>query len=489
VVNPAKEPGFVRFASPSDLRSMLKGGEPVASLYIQPHLGGDIALMHGLAKWLLENGYVDREFIRQHTTGFEAFAAAIAQLSWHEIVEQSGVDREQIVALAKVYSTAKHTIFSWSMGLTHHLHGVANIETVAALALLRGMIGKPGAGLLPLRGHSNIQGTGSMGFTPQLKAAMQQKIEDKLGFALPATEGLDTMGCMNASQRGDIDAAIMLGGNLLACNPDTEYAKSALNNIPFKYFINSSLNQSHVLGVDGETIVLPIKVRDEETQATTQESMFNFIRLSDGGIERLPSLLSEMDIICTLGTKLVAKDRFDFSMFFNHARVRAFVGDVAPGFGQLKNIDESKQEFHIEDRTLYEPVFNTADGKAQICFHFSPGFERKPSTYTLTSVRSEGQFNSIIYHENDSYRSQTERWVVMMNPEDMRAEGLVENQRVTLTTAIGKMENLKVKAFDIRRGNLMCYYPEANVLIPNTVDARSKTPGFKSVSVTVCANL
>lgn len=487
IVNPAKEPGLVRFASPSDLRSMLKGGEPVASLYIQPHLGGDIALMHGIARWLLENSYVDREFIRQHTSGFEAFAAAIAQLSWHEIVEQSGVDREQIVAVAKVYSTAKHTIFSWSMGLTHHLHGVANIETVAALALLRGMIGKPGAGLLPLRGHSNIQGTGSMGFTPQLKVAMQQKIEDKLGFALPATTGLDTMGCMNASQRGDIDAAIMLGGNLLACNPDTEYAKAALNNVPFKCFINSSLNRSHVYGVDGETIVLPIKVRDEETQATTQESMFNFIRLSDGGIERLPSLLSEMDIICTLGTKLVAKDRFDFSLFLSHSRVRAFVGDVAPGFEQLKNIDESKQEFHIEGRTLYEPVFNTADGKAQFCFHPSPGIERKPSRYTLTSVRSEGQFNSIIYHEYDSYRSQTERWVVMMNPEDMQAEGLVENQRVTLATAIGKMENVKVKPFDIRRGNLMTYYPEANVLIPNAVDERSKTPGFKSVTVMVSA--
>lgn len=487
IVNPIREAGLVRFASPGDLRSMLKGGEPVASLYLQPHLGGDIALMHGMAKWLLENRLENRKFIEKYTDGFVAFADAIAALSWQDIVAASGVDREDIITVAKRYGEAQNAVFCWSMGLTHHLHGVANVETVAALALLRGMIGRPGAGLLPLRGHSNIQGTGSMGFTPQLKAAVREKIEHKLGVPLPSTQGLDTMGSIKAAAAGEIDAAIMLGGNLLAANPSRDYARDALNKIPFKCFISSSLNVSHVHGVDGETVILPIKVRDEETQATTQESMFNFIRLSDGGIQRVPSLLSEVEIICRLGVRLIAKDKVDFSVFHSHAGIRGFIGDTVPGHGKLKVLDRSKEEFHIEGRTLHKPEFNTENGKAQFCFHPLPDTGRTQTRYMLTSVRSEGQFNSIIYHDYDSYRGQSERNVVLMNPDDMRVEGLKKDQLVNLETGTGKMENLKVKPFDIRRGNLATYYPEANVLIPNSVDDRSKTPGFKSVAVTITA--
>ncbi len=483
VVNPAREPGMVKFASPSDWRSMLKGGESVASHYIQPHLGGDIAFVHGIAKWLLENGRQNDAFIEQHTEGFADFRERITALPWEEIVSDSGVGREEIEAVAKVYAASGKTIFSWSMGMTHHLHGVGNIETLVALALMRGMLGKPGAGLLPLRGHSNIQGTGSMGFTPELKASIETQLTKKLGASLPSEKGLDTMACMEAAAKGEMDVSIQLGGNLLASNPDTTFAKNALNKIPFKCFINSTLNMSHVNAVDGEVIVLPIKVRDEELQPTTQESMFNFVRLSDGGIKRFSQLKSEMDIICSLGERLIDKSRFDFSIFRDHRKVRDFVGDVIPGFVNMKNIDESKTEFHIDGRAFYQPVFPTPSGKAFFRYHPSP--KRNASPYTLTSVRSEGQFNSIIYDERDAYRDQPERWVVMMNPDDMATEGLDEDQLITLRTATGKMENVKVRPFNIRRGNVMTYYPEANTLIPNTIDARSKTPAFKSVPIAI----
>lgn len=483
VVNPAKEPGMVKFASPSDFISMLKGGEEIASTYIQPHLGGDLAFIQGIAKWVLENNKQDNDFIRQFTEGFQEYSTDISALNWDDIVKNSGVSREEIEDVAKQYSQAKNVVFSWSMGLTHHLHGVDNIQALVSLSLLRGMIGKPGAGLLPLRGHSNIQGMGSMGFSPQLKTAVEQKLEEKLGATLPKKTGLDTMSCMLASDRNEMDLAFILGGNLLAANPDTDFASNALNNIPFKCFLSSTMNQTHLNGVDGDVIILPIKVRDEETQRTTQESMFNFVRLSDGGIKRFQQLRSEVDLVCDIGKKLIDKKRFDFSHFSNHKSIRKFVGDVVPGFKQLLSIDTSKEEFHIEGRTLHTPTFATASKKASFSFHKLP--ETKKSKFQLTTVRSEGQFNSIIYDEHDVYRSQTSRQVLMMNPEDIQEFGFSENQKVNVRTKSGQLNKLSIKPFDIRRGNVMTYYPEANVLTSREVDEKSRTPAFKSIAVEI----
>ncbi len=486
VVNPAKEPGMVRFASPSDLRSMARGGVPIASLYIQPHLGGDLAFIQGVAKCLLDLDALDQRFMDQHTTGSDAFITGVQALDWAALEQSAGVTRALMQQVAELYAGSTRAVFTWSMGLTHHLHGVDTIQTLVGLALLRGMIGKPGAGLMPLRGHSNIQGTGSMGFTPQLKQAFEEKLQHKLGATLPQTPGLDTMACLQAAADGQMDAAFLLGGNLLAASPDTDHTRAALNRIPFKCFLNSTLNQSHVQGVDGEVIILPVRVRDEESQATTQESMFNFVRLSDGGIERFPQLWPETRIIVTLGRKLIPPARFDFAAMHDHDAIRAWIGDVVPGFTRLKDIGATKDEFHIDGRILHEPRFNTPDGKAH--FHFHPLPPHTAGDFMLTSVRSEGQFNSIIYHEFDSYRDQTERWIVMVNPEDMREQGWVTNQPVDLVSATGAMRQVKVRPFDIRRGNLMVYYPEANVLVSRDQDQKSKTPGFKCVPVKVVAH-
>lgn len=483
VVNPAKEPGMVRFASPSDWRSMMKGGVEIASHYVQPHLGGDLAFIQGVAKAILEMRKEAVEFIQNHTTGFAEFGSSVARLNWVELEKAAGVDRAEMQKVAAIYAGSKSCIFTWSMGLTHHTHGVHTIQTLVSLALLRGMIGKPGAGLLPLRGHSNIQGTGSMGFTPELKKAIEEKLENKLGQSLPKRRGLDTMACMHAAARGEMDVAIMLGGNLLASNPDTAFATGALNKIPFKCFFNPTLNMSHVQGVDQEVIIFPVRARDEEQQATTQESMFNFVRLSDGGINRFAQLRSEVELICQLGETLIAPQLFDFSLFRSHKRIRELIAEAVPGFKKLSLIDDSKEEFHIDGRTLHTPAFNTPDKKAHFFFHPLP--QRQESRFYLTSVRSEGQFNSIIYHEYDTYREQQERWVVLMSPQDMAEQGWQTDQKVDLLTAVGSMRGVKVKPFDIRVGNVMAYYPEANVLIGNQVDPGSRTPGFKSVPVRI----
>ncbi len=483
VVNPAKEPGMLRFASPSDWRSMATGGVEIASHYLQPHLGGDLALLQGVAKAVLEQGTDNQDFIQAHTLGFAEFAEKIRLLDWPALEQASGVSKAEMQTLATVYGRSQRCIFTWSMGLTHHTHGVATIQTLVGLTLLRGMIGKPGAGLLPLRGHSNIQGTGSMGFTPELKHAIESRLSQTLGTSLPKQKGLDTMACMQAAARGEMDAAVMLGGNLLASNPDTQFAAAALDRIAFKCYLNPTLNMSHVHGVEQEVLILPVRARDEEQQGTTQESMFNFVRLSDGGINRFAQLRSEVDIIVELGRQLIDPERLDFRLFKSHDQIRKLIGDTVPGFDKIAHIGVAKEEFHIAGRTLHQPQFATADGKAH--FHFHPLPERKPGQFMLTSVRSEGQFNSIVYHEFDTYRSQDSRWVVMMNPEDMRRQGLQAKQKVDLVTTTGSMRAVVVKPFDIRCGNIMVYYPEANVLIGREVDPLSRTPGFKSVPVTV----
>lgn len=483
VVNPAKEAGMVKFASPSDLRSMLSGGSDVASHYLQPHLGGDLALMQGIAKVLIEDELVDQDFINEFTSGYSVFKNGILKLDWPALEGSSGLTQSQIREVAELYAKSKSTIFTWSMGLTHHTHGVGNIETLVALSGLRGMIGKPGAGLLPLRGHSNIQGTGSMGFTPALKSGVLERVEKELGDTLPKQKGLDTMACMNASDRGEMRAAVMLGGNLLASNPDTQFASQALSKVPFKCYINTTMNMSHVHGVDGEVIILPVRARDEEEQSTTQESMFNYVRLSDGGIQRFAQLRSEISLICSLGETLIPKSRLDFSMFKQHQRIREFVAKVIPGFDSLASIEASAEEFHIGGRIHHKPTFATKDGKLGFRLHSLP--VRNNEYLTLTTVRSEGQFNSIIYHEYDKYRGQTKRDVLMMNKHDMQKYGFKLDDRVSISTSTGRLDNLRVKPFDIREGNAMTYYPEANVLVPKKTDTRSFTPAFKSVDISI----
>ena len=486
VINPAKELGMQRFASPSDIKSMLLGGEKVASHYCQPHLGGDLALMLGIAKVIIENGEIDQAFIDAHCEGYEAFKNHAEQQTWAQLEANSGVSEKEIRQIATIYAKAKNAVFTWSMGLTHHLQGVANIETIAALAMLRGMLGKKGAGLMPLRGHSNIQGTGTMGFTPALKGPVKTALEKELQHHFSTETGLDTMACINAAAQGDIDVAINLGGNLLASNPDTVYATQALNNIPFKLYINSTLNMSHVHGVDQEVIVLPIRVRDEEQQATTQESMFNFVRLSDGGINRFPQLRAEVDLITDLACRVVDENVFDFSQLRSHQAIRQLTAKVVSGMEKMAEIDQSKHEFHISGRILHKPRFSTPDGKAHFKNH-QPS-TRNDEQLMLSSVRSEAQFNSIVFDERDSYRGQKHRWVLMMNALDITQLGFKPGDKVDISTDTGVMAGLELSAFDVRRGNVLCYYPEANILIPRVTDTRSHTPAFKSVPINIKAS-
>ena len=487
VINPAKEPGLVRFAVPKSAKSMLSGGTWIASEYVQPKIGSDLALLKGIAKALLESNQIEQHFITQHTDNFIHFKQDIETTDWLSITNICGIEKAKIIALANAYAKSEKAIFAWGMGITHHLHGVENVEAIANLALLRGMLGKPAAGLLPLRGHSNVQGIGTVGVKPILAEDVLSQIEQHLKVQLPRTQGMDTIACLTAAHAGKIDAALIMGGNLFSATPNSQWAQEALDKIQFKVYLTTTLNVGHITGMEtSEALILPVTARDEEWQPTTQESMFNYVRLSDGGIDRLHNVKPEVEILCEMGKRLLPNCPLDFHQLKQHDSIRAAIAATIPGLSELKDIARTKQEFTISDRLLDAPEFKTGNGRAQFQSHPLPA----PITcdnypFLLASIRSEGQFNSIIYEESDSYRGTDTRWSILMNKQDVDELEISPGDCVDIQSLQGEMKAVKVFVFDLPRGNVMAYYPEANVLIATTHDPRSKTPAFKSVPVKI----
>ncbi|MGF1581643.1 MAG: FdhF/YdeP family oxidoreductase [Gemmataceae bacterium] len=485
VINPVKEPGLVNFSVPSDVWSLFFGSE-IASLYVQPHIGGDLALLTGIAKIVLERGGVNQPFVDTATEGFSEYAERVRNTSWEDIEASCGVDRQTIENAANMYLSANNVVFGWTMGITHHEHGVQNVQSIVNLALLRGMVGRPKAGLLPIRGHSNIQGVGSVGVVPNLKQKVLENLESLLGVELPKSPGLDTMGCMEASNEGTIRSAFCLGGNLFGSNPDSKFAHRALGRLELITYLNTTLNSGHAWGRGKETLILPVLARDEEPEPTTQESMFNFVRLSDGQQTRLSGPWSEVGIITHMAQEVLGDTSpIQWQEMTQYCNVREMIAKTIPGYEKISSIAQTKEEFQIDGRTFHEPRFPTSSGKAQFRDHPIPESRGTTDQLRLMTVRSEGQFNTVVYEEEDIYRGQERRDVILMNSADIEKRGLRFDQQVTVLSDVGVMRQIRVRPFDIREGNALMYFPEANVLVPTTTDSRSKTPAFKFVLITI----
>jgi molybdopterin-dependent oxidoreductase alpha subunit len=485
VVNPVVETGLVNFGVPSDVRSLLFGSK-IASLYVQPHIGGDLALLTGVAKRIDEMGAADAAFLGRACDGWDALAEHLRALSWDEICAKSGVDRATIDDVAKRYAAAQRAVFSWTMGITHHLHGVANVQAIANLALMRGMVGRKNAGLLPIRGHSNVQGMGSVGVTPALKQAVLERLESHFGVRLPTEPGLDTLGCIHAAAEGQLKFGFCLGGNLYGSNPDADFAAAALGKLDTVVYLNTTLNTGHAHGLARETIILPVLARDEEPEPTTQESMFSFVRYSDGGPARHAGPKSEVEIIGRIARRVLGESSpIDWQRLARTGEIRQAIGAVLPGWEKISEMDRTKQEFHISGRRLDEPRFPTPGGKARLHVHALPELSATGDGLRLMTVRSEGQFNTVVYEEEDLYRGQDRRDVILVHPEDLARLDIEPDSAVTVRSEVGAMRVL-ARAYDrIRPGNALMYYPEANVLVPRHCDPASRTPAFKNVVVAV----
>jgi len=483
VINPVIETGMVSFKVPSDPWSLMFGTK-IATEYIQPHIGGDLALMTGIAKRVLELGKADEAFLNEHTHGWPELKSKLEQFTWDEIIQKSGVEKADIDRITDKYCAAKNVIFSWTMGITHHHHGVENVEAIANLALMRKMVGRPNAGMMPIRGHSNVQGIGSVGVTPKLKDAIFERLQSHFGVELPTTEGLDTMGCMEEAREQRLKVGFSLGGNLYGSNPASNYAAEALQKLDLLVYLNTTLNTGHAWGTAKETLILPVLARDEEPQPTTQESMFNYVRLSDGGPARHVGPKSEVEVISHIAKRILPESPVDWAGMENTSRIREAIAEIVPGFEKIKQISETREEFQIGGRTFHEPKFATSDGKANLRVHDLPSPYERENCVRLMTVRSEGQFNTVVYEEYDLYRGIDARDVVLLHPDDVESLGLKDRQRVTVHSDEGNLPNIEIRSWEkIRAGNALMYYPEANCLVPKSTDPRSKTPCFKSVLI------
>ncbi|MBI1347204.1 FdhF/YdeP family oxidoreductase [bacterium] len=486
VINPIVETGMVNFSVPSDPISLLFGTK-IATLYVQPHIGGDLALLTGVAKRIVEMQAHNETFLNQYCDHWPDLKQQLAAIPWNDICAKSGVGMDEINAIARRYAKAKNVVFSWTMGITHHIHGVQNVEAIANLALLRGMVGRPNAGLMPIRGHSNVQGIGSVGVTPKLKDAVFDRLQAHFGLQLPTTAGLDTMACMDGSLAGHLKVGFCLGGNLYGSNPDAEYARQSLSKLDLLVYLNTTLNTGHAHGLARETLILPVLARDEEPEPTTQESMFNYVRLSDGGPARLEGPKSEIEVIATMARGVLGDSGpIDWKSMQATNRIREAIAQVVPGFDKLAEIAQTKREFQIDGRTFHTPQFPTPNGKAQLRVHALPDLIGGPQELRMMTIRSEGQFNTVVYEDYDLYRGIERRDVILLNPEDVQRWGFTDGERVTVRSETGVMEGVMIVAFPkIRAGNAAMYYPESNVLVPRTSDPRSRTPAFKLVLISL----
>jgi anaerobic selenocysteine-containing dehydrogenase len=332
-----------------------------------------------------------------------------------------------------------------------------------------------------------------------LKDAIFDRLQTHFGVTLPTTPGLDTMGCMEQSAAGKLKFGLCLGGNLYGSNPDATFAQEAIEKLDMLVYLSTTLNTGHAYGLARETIILPVLARDEEPQATTQESMFNLVRLSDGGPRRHAGPKSEVEVIATIAHN-IAQDEpasaggvngslrsIDWKSMRNTGRIREAISAIVPGFDKIKDIDRTKEEFQIAGRTIHEPRFPTPDGKAVLHTHVLPElYGAIPGELRLMTIRSEGQFNTVVYEDYDLYRGVPDRRVILLHPDDVAGFGLDESTTVSVHGPAGSMIGVRIHCFpQIKPGNAAMYYPECNVLVSRHLDPDSKTPAFKCVVVTL----
>jgi anaerobic selenocysteine-containing dehydrogenase len=315
-----------------------------------------------------------------------------------------------------------------------------------------------------------------------------QRLESHFNIKAPTHAGYDTLSCVEAAHRGEMDACLCVGGNLFGATPDAAFTAGAFAHLDMVVYVSTTLNTGHAHGLGRHTLILPALARDEEPQQTTQESMFNFVRLSNGGPARHEGPRSETDILASLA-RLVFGDGgpVDWAALASHRNIRQLLSRIIPGLEPLAEIDETRREFHIPGRLRHEPRFPTPSGKARFQVTSLPDSSNDASTLRLMTLRSEGQFNTVVYEDEDLYRGQDRRNVILMHAKDMRTLGLREDQAVVVTSEAGRLANVRARVFDVRPGNAAMYFPEANVLVPRRRDPRSQTPAYKSVLIRVRA--
>ncbi|HEY6659930.1 MAG TPA: FdhF/YdeP family oxidoreductase, partial [Pyrinomonadaceae bacterium] len=487
-INPLPEVGMTRFKHPQHVLGLLGSGTALADLFLQVRINGDVALLKGIMKAVLaREESLDRDFIAQYTTGFEEFAASLRTVSWTDIIEQSGVAKEEIEQAAQIFVESERTIFCWAMGLTQHRNAVSNIQEIVNLMLLRGQIGKPGAGVCPVRGHSNVQGDRTVGIWERPTALFLDKLGSEFNFNPPRNHGFDTVRAIQAMHDGQAKVFFALGGNFLSATPDTEFTAAALRRSRLTAQVSTKLNRSHLITGD-RALILPclgrteVDVQSTGPQFVTTENSMGVVQVSRGSLGPASTeLLSEPQIVARLArATLEHRTTVDWEgLVSNYDNIRDAIERVVPGFDDYNVRVRQPGGFYLPNAARNR-VFNTASGKAHFTIHELP-------QHNL----ADDQFNTSVYSPNDRYRGISNgRRVVFLNEEDIAAAGLHARQVVDLVSHFEGEERIArrfvIVPYDIPRRCAATYFPEANVLVPvRNVALKSNTPVSKSVVISI----
>ena len=493
-INPLLETGLNRFKHPQEIVRLMGKGTPIADDHFPVRIGGDQALLQGIAKIVLEEGQLNWEFIDKHTEGFEQWKEHISKVSWDEIIEQSGIAKERIKSLGEAVSKSKNLIICWAMGITQHENAVATIQEACNILLAGGHFGRKGAGACPVRGHSNVQGDRTVGINHHPSAAFLEACEKETGIPMPNDAGYDSVEFVRAANRKNVELFMALGGNILSAMSDTEEVAKGIREIDLTVQISTKLNRSHLI-TGKQALILPCLGRTEIDPAgfVTVENSMGVVHSSTGKLKPASEqLLSEPAIVCGIATKCFGDSPFDWSLYAtNHDQTRDLIESVIPGFTDYNVRVRQKGGFYLPNGPRDGPTWNTPTAKAQIKTHDLPNRPISESRFILMTIRSHDQYNTTIYGMDDRYRGiYNSRRVVMMNREDIEEMGLVAKSVVDLTSHFNgreiTSEQWKVIPYDIPKGNLAAYFPEANVLVPlDSVAKGSNTPTSKWIEVSL----
>ena len=489
-INPLREAGLGRFDNPQTARGMLGRGTRLADLHLPIRVNGDLALFRAVNRILIDEDAVDREFIDRQTEGYEALVDHLhTEFDDGETRKATGLDQAEITALADEIKRSQRMIVCWAMGLTQHVNAVATIREIVNTILLRGMIGKPGAGLCPVRGHSNVQGDRTMGIWERPTPQFLDRMEQALGFAMPREHGIDVVHTIEGLRDGRVKVLVAMGGNFLSAAPDTAATAAALRNAQLTVHVATKPNRSHL--VTGEqALLLPTLGRTERDQPVTVEDSMSVVHASYGTLEPAsPGLRSEVRIVCELAQRVLSDKPVPVpwqAWAADYGLIRDAISRAIPGFEDFNGRLETG--FTLPHPPRDERRFATPSGRAQLTINPLNVLETPPGTLLLQTIRSHDQYNTTIYGLNDRYRGiKAGRRVVLVNAKDLDELGLADGAIVDLVGENGRRaERFRCVAYDTPRGCAAAYFPEANAVVPlDRVAEGSGTPASKSVPVTL----
>ena len=497
-INPLAETGLVRFKHPQDFMKLNFNSTKLADIHVPIRIGGDAALFKAINSIIIDNDRLNVDFISSKTSSYEAYSKSLENLDWSRVCRDTGLERDTIEQLASIIGNSKSVISCWAMGLTQHRNGVAVIQEVVNLHLLGGHIGRKGAGLCPVRGHSNVQGNRTVGIWESPSDSFTEQMELGLKHTMPRKHGLDVVNAIRAMESGQADFLFCLGGNFISATPDTIRTSAAVAKLSLVVNVSTKLNRSHLVGAS-EMIILPclgrteIDLQDSGSQFVTVENSMGIVHKSEGRLKPASTYLrSEPWIIAELAAKTLSNSNIDFRQLVNnYDAIRDLIARCIPGFEDYNQRVRGKNGFNLPNPPKDECKFDTPNRLANFSINPLPDVDLEDNQFVMMTIRSHDQYNTTIYGLDDRYRGiKGNRRVIMMNPDDMLDLQLKTRDVVSISShfngLVKKSDHWIVIPYKIPKRNIATYFPEANELVPldSTADI-SNTPTSKWIICTI----